>query len=240
MSQAHLVFAWQLKAWFDNVLFLIRNNGKHPTTPLVREKIGPGMKMKMGTVGRRGGRVAREGRIRRQRCNTKMMKKINTEMNQTKMIMQTCQEIPAVTNQRKPQITFLRLLVLRILMPKMKRLGFLFLSHKVKMHSFLHPSLFVFPLAKHINVDHYYLWGALMSVSCYATQVILLHTYVVFTVHAHTKRYFFQPFWGVLVQSCLHLLFSIVGSSSNRDRAEETSMVRIWRRGTNAAISATY
>uniref|UniRef100_A0A453PN60 Uncharacterized protein n=1 Tax=Aegilops tauschii subsp. strangulata TaxID=200361 RepID=A0A453PN60_AEGTS len=39
----------------------------------------------------------------------------------------------------------------------------------------------------------------------------------------------FKPFMliSALLQSCIHLLFCIVGSSSIRDRAEETSMVRI-------------
>ncbi len=77
------------------------------------------MKMKRGEVKRGGRRVVGEGRIRRQRHTMGKRKKTNIEMNQKqKMIMQTRRGVTMVAIQRKPQVTFLLLQVLKILMLK--------------------------------------------------------------------------------------------------------------------------
>jgi hypothetical protein len=124
MLQKYLLCALLHKVCSDIIyIFFVRSNGKHPATSQAREKIDQRMKTKRGEVKRGGGRVIRGGRIRRQRRSMGKMKKMNTEMNQKqKMTMRTCREM-MVTIQREPQITFLLLLVLKILMLKMTWLG---------------------------------------------------------------------------------------------------------------------
>jgi hypothetical protein len=106
----------------DLYCFFVRNNGKHPATPLAREKIDLRLKMKRREIKSGGGREL-GGRIKKQRCSMGK-RKMSTKMNQKQMMtMQTWRGIMALTIQREPQITFLRLLALTILMPKMTWLG---------------------------------------------------------------------------------------------------------------------